>query len=169
MKKYFADIITGLRIIGSIILLFIPLLSRPFYVLYLFCGFSDMIDGTIARKLNTVSSLGSKLDTIADLVFIVASSIKILPVINISIFLWIWIIIISTIKISDLILCFMYKNKFVDLHTTLNKATGLLLFILPLILQFIEPIFILSTVCIVASIAAVQEQYCIIRLKNTYK
>ena len=32
MKKYLADIITGLRIIGSIVLLFFPALSVAFYI-----------------------------------------------------------------------------------------------------------------------------------------
>ncbi len=50
MKKHLANIITGLRIVGSLVLLFFDVLSFPFYITYLLCGFSDMIDGTIARK-----------------------------------------------------------------------------------------------------------------------
>ena len=48
---------------------FIPLSSAWFYVLYLFCGLTDMIDGTIARKTGAVSKFGEKLDTAADFVF----------------------------------------------------------------------------------------------------
>ena len=46
-----ANIITVVRIICSIGLLFIPVFSPAFYVLYLIAGVSDMVDGTIARKL----------------------------------------------------------------------------------------------------------------------
>ena len=69
MAKYIANILTGYRAFGSILLLFFPAFSVEFYITYLSCGFSDMIDGTIARKTNSASKLGSQLDTIADLIF----------------------------------------------------------------------------------------------------
>ena len=37
-----------------------------FYILYLFCGLTDMIDGAIVRKTGAVSKFGARLDTIAD-------------------------------------------------------------------------------------------------------
>ena len=79
MVKYLANMITGLRIIGSLTLLFFDVPSLPFYITYLLCGFSDMIDGAIARKTNAVSSFGSKLDTVADIVFMVVCAVKLLP------------------------------------------------------------------------------------------
>ena len=79
MKKYIANIVTGSRIAFSLPLLFIPLSSGWFYALYIFCGLTDMIDGTIARKTGAVSNFGSRLDTIADFVFMLVCSIKILP------------------------------------------------------------------------------------------
>ncbi len=69
MKKYIANIITGSRVAFSLLLLFISLSSVWFYILYLFCGLSDMIDGAIARKTGTVRKFGAKLDTIADFIF----------------------------------------------------------------------------------------------------
>ena len=69
MKKHIANIITGSRVAFSLPLLFIPLTSAWFYVLYMFCGLTDMIDGTIARKTGAVSNFGAKLDTAADFVF----------------------------------------------------------------------------------------------------
>ena len=51
--KYMANIITGSRILCSILLLFVPTFSPAFYMLYLIAGFTDMIDGTIARKTHT--------------------------------------------------------------------------------------------------------------------
>ena len=65
-----ANVITSIRIICSIALLFCPVASVPFYVLYLTAGFTDMIDGTIARKTGTVSEFGSKLDTVADFILV---------------------------------------------------------------------------------------------------
>ena len=59
-----ANIITGIRRVCSIALLFCPALSVTFKLLYIIAGVSDMIDGTIARKTGTVSELGSTLDTV---------------------------------------------------------------------------------------------------------
>lgn len=78
-----ANIITGCRILCSVLLFFFPAFSPQFYALYLISGFTDMIDGTVARKTNTDSEFGSKLDTIADFIFIVACLVKLLPVLNI--------------------------------------------------------------------------------------
>ena len=50
-----ANTVTGFRVLISIALLFCPVFSLAFYVLYLIAGLSDMIDGTIARRMNTVS------------------------------------------------------------------------------------------------------------------
>ena len=69
MKKHIANIITGSRIIFSLLLLFVPLTSAWFYTLYLLCGFTDMIDGAIARKAGAVSQFGARLDTAADFIF----------------------------------------------------------------------------------------------------
>ena len=56
-----ANVITGLRILVSAVLVFCPVFSQIFYVLYLIAGLSDMIDGIIARKTNSVSEFGSRL------------------------------------------------------------------------------------------------------------
>lgn len=65
-----ANIITCIRILCSFALLLFPAFSIPFYTLYILAGYTDMIDGTVARKTGTVSELGSKLDTIADFVMV---------------------------------------------------------------------------------------------------
>ena len=52
-----ANIVTSCRILFSILMLFPPAFSAWFYTMYLFCGLTDMVDGTIARKTNTDSNL----------------------------------------------------------------------------------------------------------------
>lgn len=163
MKKHFANIITCLRIIGSIVLLFFDVTSFSFYIIYLLCGFSGMIDGTVARKTNAVSSFGSKLDTVSDFVFMAICAVKLLPMIIPPIWLWIWIAAITMIKVSNIVLGIVLRKKLIALHTVLNKITGLLLFLLPLTLQLIEPIYSLMTVCVVATIAAIREGYCTVK------
>ena len=157
MIKQVANIVTGCRVLGSVLLLFFPAFSAAFYVIYVICGFSDMIDGTIAEKTNSTSELGSKIDTAADLVFVTVSLIKILPTMKILQWLWIWGAAIAMIKIGNLVLGFVSKKQFVSLHTMMNKITGLLLFLFPLTLSFAEVQCSSIAVCSVATFAAIQE------------
>ena len=80
-----ANAITGLRILMSVVLLFSPVFSPSFNAFYLIAGLSDMADGIIARKTNSVSELGSSFDSIADFVFVAVCLIKVLPVMDIPI------------------------------------------------------------------------------------
>ena len=120
-----------------------------------------MIDGTIARKTETSSKFGARLDTIADFIFMFVCSIKILPLIPIPIWLWVWIIVVALIKIFNIALVFIHKKKLISIHSVLNKTTGFALFLLPLSLAFVETTYSVVTVCVLATIAAMQEVYCI--------
>ena len=157
MIKHFANILTSFRILGSILLLFFPVFSVPFYSIYLFCGFSDMIDGTIARKTNSTSEFGSKLDTAADLMFVTVSLIKLLSTIHIPGWLWIWVSVIAIIKIGNIIWGYVSEKQLISLHTTMNKVTGLLLFLLPFTLPFVELKYSSIVVCSIATFSAIQE------------
>ena len=157
MIKHIANILTGFRIFASALLLFFPAFSLEFYIIYLLCGFSDMIDGTVARKTNNTSEFGSKLDTVADITFVVTSLIKILPIIHIPLWLWIWGIVIAIIKIDNIIRGYISEKQFIAPHTMMNKITGLLLFLLPLTLSFIEVKYSCIAVCSVSTFAAIHE------------
>ena len=157
MIKHIANIVTGCRILGSILLLFFPVFSEEFYSIYLLCGFSDMIDGTVARKTNSTGEFGAKIDTAADLAFVTVSLMKILPAIHIPQWLWIWGVVIAFFKIGNILWGYACKKQFVSLHTIMNKITGLLLFLFPLTWSFVELKYSSIVECTVATIAAVQE------------
>lgn len=152
-----ANIITGFRVLISIALLFCPVFSPVFYVLYLIAGLSDMIDGTIARRMNTVSEFGARFDTAADFVFVVVCLIKFLPVISIPAWLYVWIVLIALIKIIIIISGYVVQKKLVAVHSVMNKMTGVLLFILPLTFLIVPLKYLAIPVCAVATFAAVQE------------
>ena len=162
MTKHIANILTGCRIFGSIMLLFFPVFSLGFYITYILCGFSDMIDGIIARKTNSSSEFGSQLDTLADFIFAVISLLKLLPAIHIPRWLWIWGGVIAVIKISTIIWGYVSKKQFISLHTIMNKVTGLLLFLWPLTISFAELECIAIAVCSVATLSAIQEGFYVI-------
>ena len=89
MKKQIANIVTGSRGVFSFPLLFLPLSSAWFYVFYLLCGFTDMIDGAIARRTCAVSRFGARLDTVSDFIFLLVCSVRLLPLLQIPKWLWI--------------------------------------------------------------------------------
>ena len=163
-----ANIITIIRILCSIAILFCNALSLVFYTLYIIAGISDMIDGWIARKTNTVSEFGAKLDTVADIVFVVVCLIKLLPVMGIPAWIYIWIGIIALIKIINIVSGFVVQKQFVAVHSVMNKVTGALLFVFPLTLSFIDLKYSALVVCIFATFTAVQEGH-FIRTKKIKK
>ena len=83
-----ANLITGTRILCSIALLFCQTFSPPFFAMYIIAGLTDMIDGTVARKAGTVSEFGAKLDTAADFALVAACLIKLVPVLELPVWLW---------------------------------------------------------------------------------
>ena len=164
MNRYLANIVTSLRIVFSLVMLFCPPFSVMFYILYTICGISDMVDGTIARRANSVSEFGARLDTIADTIFAITVIIKIAPILDYQLLLW--GAIIATIKLLNIVLGFIRYHRFVSLHTWLNRATGAMLFITPFALSFIDQRYLLFTICPLALLSAFYESYLIIKGHN---
>ena len=166
-KKYenLANYISFSRIIMSIILLIPETFSTSFNIIYIYCGISDMLDGFIARKSKNESEIGAKLDSIADIVFVLGAMIKILPILNIYKEIIIWIVFIVLIKIINVIHTYIYYKQIVLPHTILNKITGFILFLTPFIIFKTNSIAFEIIICIIATLAAAQEKYYI---KNTY-
>ncbi len=154
-----ANVITGLRILVSVALLFCPVFSPIFYVMYLIAGLSDMTDGIIARKTNSVSEFGSRFDGVADFVFVAVCLIKILPAMEIPIWMYVWTALIFFFKIINIISGLARQKRFVAVHSTMNKVTGVLLFVIPLTLSIVPLIYTGITICTVATFAAIQEGY----------
>ena len=154
-----ANIITGIRIVLSAFLLFCPAFSPIFFLLYIAAGASDMIDGAVARRTGTVSEFGSRLDTFADIVFAVVCLIKLLPALDVPVWLSVWFAVIAIIKLSSITAGYIRQKKLVSVHSVLNKATGLLLFVFPLTLAFMDLRYSAAVVCMAATAAAIQEGF----------
>lgn len=152
-----ANVITALRIMLSAALLFCTALSVPFYVLYLAAGITDLIDGAVARATDTVSGFGAKLDTVADLVLVIVCLVKLLPVMSVPAWIWVWTGIIALIKVINIICGFVIRKQFTAIHTVMNRVTGLLLFLLPLTVRVIDLKYSGAVVCTVAAFSAIQE------------
>ncbi len=164
--KHLPNIITTLRFLGAICLLFLVVGSVSFWAIYFACGISDMLDGFLARKLNAATPFGAVLDSVADLCFVVCCCCKLIPVLEFPLWMWIWCGMIAIIKLMNQAFALVLFKRCIFLHSIANKATGLLLFVgIPLAL-FVETTVPIIIIAIIATFAAIQEGH-LIRTKNS--
>ena len=165
MKKQLANIITGIRIVCSLMILVFPAFSVWYYSLYILGGFTDVLDGAVARGLKTESEFGDKFDTIADITFSMAVFLKLVDIIIVPDWLLIWICLIILIKFSSIIVSLTVLHKFISIHSVINKVCGFyvyfMLFSLGLGIPWQIKFILVIAACIIATIAAVHEAYCI--------
>ena len=155
------NIITLLRIAGSIGLLFCDVVGVAFWIIYGLCGISDIADGWLARKLTCVTKMGALLDSVADICFVACCAWKLLPILKLPQWLWLWAGVIVVIKVVNQLLALVMCGRCSFLHTTANKWAGFLLFIaVPMTFYTVIPIAIVAAV---ATFAAVQEGHFIRR------
>ena len=153
------NIITLLRIAGAFGLLFCNTTDMAFWGLYCFCGFSDIIDGYIARKFKCATKTGALLDSLADICFVGSCALKLLPSLPLPQWLWLWTGIIFMIKIMNQISALIMYGECCFLHSLANKVTGFLLFVsVPMTFLSIIPI---SMVAAIATYAAIEEGHLI--------
>ena len=85
--------------------------------------------------------------------------IKFLPHLHIPVWLWIWIGIIALIKLGNVVWGFIRTKKLISPQTILNKVAGLLLFLLPVTISFVDLTYTVPIVCAVATVTAIHEWY----------
>ena len=159
--KHLPNILSSLRIVGAVALLLSDVSSIFFGVLYIVCGISDIVDGRLARKLKCVTRTGALLDSVADICFVACCAWKLLPILELPQWLWLWAGVIVAIKVVNQIFALVMYGCFQFPHTTANKITGFLLFIsVPMVLWSIVPIIIVAAI---ATFAAIQEGHFIRR------
>ena len=153
--KHLPNVISILRIAGSISLLFCEVTGWLFWVLYALCGISDMVDGTLARRLHAESKTGAALDSVADIILVVCCAVRLVPVVEIPVWLWIWAGVIVFFKMVNQVSALVVCKRFCFVHTWANKLTGLLLFLMvPTVFWSVIPIAIVAAT---ATFAAAQE------------
>lgn len=155
--KQVPNILTCFRILSSIILLFLRPLSWQFFLVYTLCGVTDIFDGYIARKAGVASKTGAILDSIADMAFIAAALLILIPAMPFKAWMIYWIIGIAFIRISSLVVGYVRYRSFAGLHTYANKATGLILFCFPYLYSMFEFNEISYFILTAASLSGVEE------------
>lgn len=164
------NIITITRIAGALSLLAVRPLSPVFFIIYTISGVSDILDGYIARKTHSESELGSKLDSIADIVFYTVMTVKLFPELyaKLPVGIWYTVIIYLILKIISYTVAALKFRVFSSLHTILNKAATLMVFFVPYLLgnSILVPY---CTVICTAGIASCTEEIVIHLTSSKYK
>ena len=105
------------------------------------------------------------MDSVADIVFVACCAIRLLPVLEIPVWLCIWAGVIVFIKMVNQVSALAVFKRFCFPHTWANKLTGLLLFLtMPTMFWSMIPI---SIVAAISTFAAVQEGH-YIRTKQVF-
>lgn len=157
-----ANVITTLRIAGTLVLLFLRPLTVEFIIAYSLTGVTDVLDGLVARVTHTVSELGARLDSVADLVFYTVMLIKIFPELWAALPLLVWVLVGATLAVRGCAYAAaaVKYRCFASQHTYLNKLTGAAVFLVPYVLAAFTPSMIVGYcwgVAAVAMLASLEE------------
>lgn len=130
--KHLANILTASRIVMAIILLiFFKKISVLFLIIYTIAEFTDIIDGTIARKTGSCSQKGALLDSIADFL-LAANLVKLVFTMKlITKKLAIWLFVALGIGLLSPIINFIKHKKVFFIHSIPCKIFGGLLLVVP--------------------------------------
>ena len=164
--KCLPNILSSLRMVGAVALLPCNVSSSTFWVLYIVCGISDIADGWLARKLKCVSKKGALLDSLADICFVACCACRILPILELPQWLWLWAGVIVAMKVVNQLSALVMYGCCRFPHTLANKWAGFLLFIaVPMTFMSIIPI---SIVAAVATFAAIHEGCVLARAESSH-
>ncbi|AIQ59343.1 CDP-alcohol phosphatidyltransferase family protein [Paenibacillus borealis] len=155
--KLIPNCLTLSRIGLALLLLGLEPLGTGFTTVYILCGITDMLDGPIARMTGTTSSLGAKLDSLADMTLVGASLYTLYPFLGLTRGGLLWITLIALIRGASMLTALRRFRTYGSIHTYGNKLAGLLLFITPLLLPHIHQVVWTAVVCAVATLSAVEE------------
>ena len=154
-----ADTVTSIRMAASLILLFIPIKSIWFYIIYTFAGLTDVLDGWLARKSGKASEFGARLDSISDLVFYGVLFVRFFPALYQILpgEIWCAVVGILCVRILAYVTAAVKYHRFASLHTWLNKLTGATIFLLPYTFMLSCTVVYCRIACMIALAASAEE------------
>ena len=157
IKNNIPNALTVLRMVLAVSLVFLPLLSGWFLIVYLLAGLSDLLDGFLARRLGVSSRFGAMLDSTADFLFCGVLLFLFLPAFHWPLWALLWAAAIALLRLTALAICYVKFRKLAFLHTYANKATGFLLLCFPFLLRFLGLNATAILLCAVATVSAAEE------------
>lgn len=151
--------ITALRILGAAVILVLPPFTILFYIVYTLCGVSDVVDGFLARRMGVTSELGSRLDSVADLLFYTGMVLRVFPALwqILPWQIWCGLGAVLLLRAGSYAAAGVKFRRFAAVHTYLNKLTGAAVFgvAYALVLPIGVPYCIVA--CAIGGLASLEE------------
>lgn len=157
VRGLIANTITVSRVVVALCLLLFPVFSVPWLVLYLWCGVSDVADGILARRLQTTSQLGARLDSLSDFALTVVLAVMVIPAVQWGWWMLFWIVAIAVVRFISMAICRHRFGVFAFLHTYGNKAAGAAAYVAVALIPLCGVAVPVALACAVASASAVEE------------
>ena len=137
LKKNLANIITCVRILGTVGLLLLEPVSVWWLVVYAVCGISDVADGTVARHFHITSRIGARLDTAADFFEYTVMLLQLLPILvqRVPGFFWYFVAFVCLLRAGYYLYYFVRTRTLAATHAILNKMTSFMIFLVPYVMN----------------------------------
>lgn len=172
IRRNLANFVTALRIPFSLMMVPFDIFSKGYFIFFTLAGITDVVDGTIARKLNIKSVFGSRLDSVSDFVFYIIACAKLSPFLfsNVDLKLWLYLGLILVLRLFCYIFALIKYGCYLSHHTYLNKATSVGMFFTIYTMPLI-PSYIGMTIGLTLTIAllAVIEEIFIVALSDKHE
>ena len=149
--------ITAVRMLCALGILWVEPMSLAFLDIHGIAACSDAIDGAVARRMGVQSTAGAMLDSIADVVYLAALLIALVPYMNWPVWIILWLAAITVLRLSTLVAGVIRWRQLVPLHTWANKATGMLVMATPFLLVSMRAEWVIAVVAAAATIVSLEE------------
>lgn len=153
------DCISVSRIALALILFLTEPLSWQFLTVYVVAATTDVLDGRVARMSGKVNRYGSYLDSAADLVLAASVLIILIPRLDMTAWMIIWMAIIAVIWGLGFAAGSLRYRKPAFVHTYMSKLTGAGLFLSPFLIILIGVTPTVLLVGIIATVASLEYLY----------
>ena len=158
--KYVPNILSISRVIAaSFLFTFNDFYNSKFLAIYIFCAATDFLDGKIARKYHCESKLGAALDSIGD-------GMTYLPLLKILVvqkmvpgWIFIWLMVDLALAFVGAFIALGRFKKFFIPHTYVGKLLGGVIFVLPVMVQFVPEVVWFIAIAVTATINIVEIIY----------
>lgn len=165
--KNLANSITLTRPLLALSLFFFVNNTSMFIFMYSLCWFTDLIDGPIARRTNTQSELGSKLDDLGDY----TTTIVLVVILT----MWLGSQMLTFLPLVAGVFFFKFLNLGITkykygkghlIHTYLAKFLAVVIFALPIVYLLTGSLIMIYAALIVGIVSALEETVIHLRAKE---
>jgi CDP-diacylglycerol--glycerol-3-phosphate 3-phosphatidyltransferase len=151
------DVITISRIALAPTLVLLAPFGAPWFVAFLWCGVSDVLDGALARRRGHGSRMGARLDSLSDAVVALALSLVLVPLLEWHAWMIAWVLAIAAVRLISVIVCRLRFGTVSLLHTYANKACGVVLFVSIALIPWLGQDAPVVASCVAATLSSLEE------------